>query len=406
MWPLDSVWFWIIVVPVSIAYCSWLSRQNPLMRLSRAEINSLLDEHGRLPIVMHPTDPRIKLQATILAKGEFDGSLYECKRCPATGPSGACLVLTLFQRCGGQFLLVRGAPRVWYRRLELFGYVGTGNACIDSGFNLIASAADESTKRILKCPSFCDAVNDLALLRVDSIRKDEIAIDAVWADSPTGEVLQSSSLEQYLVMLSRLGREFSELPTARFRLVDAVWLLVGFCFPVVFCICALTLIRLCQDRYELIASEYPRFAMIIAPISALFAVAVDMLHNRILRPRSDSRAYRYCLLSITFLAGLLTGMILSVWANGALDRAPALKHVQPVESFAASETNGRCRVDVSSWRDADESERVFISREECEHLESIIEDLDIWPYLEITTKPGFLGFEWIVSARVASPELE
>jgi hypothetical protein len=94
---------------------------------------------------------------------------------------------------------------------------------------------------------------------------------------------------------------------------------------------------------------------------------------------------------------MIAGIVPVIYINGAWDHAaPSIHRAMVIEKPPPDEYTRS--VEVPSWRSGHDKEAIRVSRR--------IHDRTIAgkSLLEVVTKPGRLGFEWVVSKRIIEKE--
>ena len=88
--------------------------------------------------------------------------------------------------------------------------------------------------------------------------------------------------------------------------------------------------------------------------------------------------------------------------NSRLDRSPAAVHIARVVGWG--ERGGDNYVEVISWDGASRTVRVPVNFGDCERVKA--HDANEAGYLgmEVITRPGLLGYEWVESYRLLPPD--
>lgn len=390
---------------IALALLVWVilyfrQRRSPQIPLARLE--HLRDQHGRLPAVIHATDPRQPLTTTRLAEGrdEETGHTYAVSVGEPTESSPAFLVVTLLAETPAQFMLQARGPKDARGWIEWLLPTNTPIPDRELRDRFQLWATDEIAA-ILARPDCKQALGELAQIGFQTVRKDALGIDAVWFDYPRGSQAAAAVQQQALAWLQRIAAVFASYAPPRWDLVRRI-ACVG--VPLALALVTMAIIRYSQGRYEPVPSEMPRLIMAGVPFAIAITLAALLIQRQLSRGLTIVRWARWIFAALTALFAVLTGLTLAALLNSALDHSTPHVHVCRIVEVSRPHGAIRYCADVASWRAEGRTERIWLSDEVCDLVAACQDVTDALPALEIATRPGFLRVEWIVSYRVVDPQ--
>jgi hypothetical protein len=397
-WLVDSApWIALTLIIWGVLY--FRLRRSPQIPLARLE--QLRDEHGRLPAVLHATDPTQPLAMTHLDEGrdEKTGFSYRVSIGAPTESSPAFLVVTLLAAAPGQFMLQARRPehaRHWLERL-LPTSTPIPHRALNARFQLWATG---ELAALLARPACEQALGALAQLGFRTVRKDEKGVDAVWLDYPHGAHVAAEIQEQAVAHLRAIAAEFARYARPRWDLFRRVACLG---LPLALGLATIGIIRYSHGRYEPVPSEMPRLFTAGIPFAIVIALGALLIQRHLARGLAIVRWARWMFAAITVVLAVLTGITLAGFLNSTLDRSISRVHICRIaEVSRPSGASGYC-ADVASWLADGRTERIWLSDEVCDLIGAYQDATESLPALEVTTRPGFLHVEWIVSYGVTAP---
>lgn len=371
--------------------------------VSARTMEQLKDEHGRLPAVFHAKKPRSKPEVLKVADGTHEDISYECTYGPEANDLGAYLVITLLQATPCQFAIAKKTPEntnlPWWRRLSIPIPTEIGDARFDAAYWVTIDTRNSEVVDRLSRPECQEAVEKLQELGFTWIRKEGLGVDAVWHDYPHGQQVPPAVLEPALRSLQQLTMAFGDAPPdpVVVERPGALWnALILIAIPFALLIGTISLMR--TATYNPVGSDALRLLWMASLPTVLLAVVVLRIGHRLSRKAQLSRVKLWLWRVFAVVASVCCAVGCTGWANGAFDFSAPQSHVQAVVAAGCNEV--ACAADVESWRTENEIQRVPISWEVADRLHAAFHESGSFPPLEIVTKSGFLGAEWLVSQSV------
>lgn len=422
-WPW---WVWVLVFLVAwnIAY--------RLVRRVQYVGDDQKDEHGRLPAVVNSRDPKRPVHTLPVASGVHDGAPYEVRRYPGDDTVQPFLVVSRIGPAGWPYVVLRRGPiRGELNRMvrSMFWSLRTGDAAFDREFVIRSTGKGAWLSGVLSSPRWRESVTRLFDMGCTVVRSDGLGVDVLWMPFPP-EVSDHPQIEELddegewaaespapasaapaddpariQIALSCLAQllsvdENAETVPVRASKWRAIVVLIA---SVATLATALLLFAAWgRDRYSLVGTPDPRTLSILGPGVVIGVVLMGLLCRRLRRVFSRPPQVMIFLFGTLFCM-VATGMGL-LTANAVLDRKPATVRVQRVVSVESDES-GRVSALVEPWGGPEVPFHIPLPRDRGEQLKALfLVAATESPVvnLEITTKPGFFGWEWIQQVKVNS----
>jgi hypothetical protein len=380
---------WSMVPYVGIAVLLYI-----ILRRSNVFISVPRDRHGRLPAVL---DSRGRpLEVSVLA--EQANPAYEVRQYHDDERNGPFLWVSLYLPTPVEFSVDVTVVKDSLLIRLLSWRVRSGHDDFDGRYTIRSMGSQGAVRAMLESEACRAAIERLFALGFTGLRSDGKGLDAIGrpclldgqidssvieatvehlrtiadsSQSPETTAQHSSPVREPLATIFIIfipiviGFVLAHFATGRFQRVEGASNIMGLAFPIALVPAALFALYLWTRMRRL---QYGRIAMILAS-----AVAILMTW-----------------------AGSTFGIVA---LNAVLDRGQPTVHIQRLVDFGIADRD-RPYVDVVPWYDdAENAQRLWITRSEHDLLASIIFDFpfDSGIEVEIGSKPGYFGYEWIES---------
>lgn len=371
---------------------------------ARRVLKRMRDKRGRLPAVVDEKRPDRVIEGSTKREGVYQGVEYQLEYHPGKEDFPPFLVVSVLEETDGDFMVTRSEEKGWFRRkLKQWGvsYVKTGDKQFDGEYDIVTESTPGFAKACLAGEELRGPVKALFETGFTALRNDGKGIDAIWTQLPEGHSLSQSFLEGAVAQLASLVQGWGTIRTRRFLGIraDTLGWNLGLIVPFLIAFSMFADMLLAVGGRTPAASQVDADSipiwfvlMFVAPLLLLWLAVLFFLA----KGRYNSHAYLAVVGSVTCIVFYFGGSVHLFTLNAALDRGEPTAHVELIHGFAPTDSGSGYDIVVPAWLAPDQSETIFVSNEEYEE--------DAWAYdnavgLEITTKPGYFGFEWILDVR-------
>jgi len=342
---------------------------------------------------------RIKELATMLGAvssgtgggGVCDGLAYRFTYSAGSNHNPSALKVSIDSPVGQPFQIVReGRAERLSKRIGLSAEIQTGAPTFDDEL-YIETDAVESTRTLLMHDDAREAVRAIFGLGFTAVRHEGRRLQAVWSPFKLRDDIDPSLITGAVAPLATLARQMPAVPGPSRQL--AIPVAMGVIPAGIVMLMALPILAAVGMRFR--------------PLDG-GAVFRDSLHHSIpalvvwlalavvfLRGRSTAHKQLTFVTIASAVVFVLGGNSLETIINGWADAGPPSSHEeQVIRTYSSSGRSTTYHVLVTSWRGPRQTENLVVSSGEYHTAQS-------HPHITVVTKPGRLGFEWIVSYALA-----
>ena len=371
------------------------------MLLGRRARNKMRDKRGRLPAVVDGRKPGKPVPVEGATKGEqtHEGITYEYEYHPGEEGVPSYFVLTIVQQTEGDFLLSKTSPKRllgrWLKRRGIT-YVRSGDEMFDNRFDVVTDATPAFATACLRSAEARVAVEWLFSTGATLLRNDGKGIDAIWTEfARPKEDLPATIKDAASPLRALIERCATFRPSRVLGISVEKWGWPGACaVPAAAFLAVFVAMAVLMKTNAKHVDEVPIAMGLLVTLPVL--VPWLFISYRMVKGRGNSVGYIPAVWGFSVLTFWMAGSTWFLALNSALDRSPPSRCVQPILAIAPTETGSGYDVDVVSWRPGKDVQRIFVS-----HAESRQDPLAFHgrQALEIRTKPGFFGYQWICSVK-------
>ena len=338
-----------------------------------------------------------ELKSGLVYEGEKDGVKYFYQYIAGSRNSPSIFKLGLACPSRGEFRIAKESRfDSFFKRLGITVEIQTGEGEFDRDF-FIQTDSVPFTRSYLMSPDKREAVRKLFALGYDRVNLDGQRMEAVISPFAQSEFKGGDFVEATLTELRRLTRDLPEEAAGYRALGVPVWKFRrGFIYAVSIAgvIAGAALLFVANKFWPPLdgGAMFLYSLHYIVPAYLLFLVVAVAF----LKGRSSSHKDLLINLLIALIGFPISGYFGVMAANGYLDPAGGSDH--EVLAMHKHVTRSRDRkhyhVTTETWRDSRTEEKIEVSYDTYYKIKPGS------TALVVTTKPGRLGFEWLVSYRV------
>jgi hypothetical protein len=325
-------------------------------------------------------------------EGVSDGIAYRFAYSSGSNRNPSALKVTIDSPTGQPFRVVReGRAERLSKRIGLSNEIQTGDPAFDDEF-YIETEAVELTKTLLMHEEARDAVRAVFRLGFTAVRQHGQQLQAVWSPFKLRDDVDPSLITGAVAPLAAIARQ---MPATMPAVEQTVGISVGVVAAAIALMMALAGLAVAATRFRPLDGGAIMLDSLHYSIPALvpwLALAVLLLKGH-----STARKLLPVLLITSVIAFVVGGNALETIVNGWADASPPSSHdEQVIRMYRIGGRTTTYHVVVTSWRRSRQSENLSVSYAEYRAAR---------PHRHVTvvTKPGRLGFEWIVGYAVAGP---
>ncbi len=324
-------------------------------------------------------------------EGVCDGVAYRFHYSPAARNSPATLKVSIDSPAGQPLRIVReGRAERLSKRIGLSAEIQTGDPAFDADL-YIETEADEFTRTLLMRDDARQAVRDVFQLGFTAVHQDGRRLQAVWSPFKLRDDMDPALITGAVAPLATLASRMPAMPPparpARTPIAKAV-----VAAAVVMAIAALVL-WLVADRFRpldggAVLRDSLRYSIPALVVWLAFAFVQ-------LRGRSTAHKELVLVVCLSAFAFGLGGDALEVAFNGWADLGSPTSHdTEVIRTYRRGGRTTTYHVVVTSWRRPRQAENLVVSS-------GLYRAARPHQHVTVVTKPGRLGFEWIVSYALA-----
>jgi len=320
-------------------------------------------------------------------EGVCDGVAYRFRYSPKSRNSPATLKVSIDSPAGQPFRIAReGRAERLSKRIGLSAEIQTGDPAFDDAFYMETDAV-EFTRTLLMHDDAREAVCDTFRLGFTAVHQDGQRLQAVWSPFKLSDDIEPSLITSAVAPLATLARQMPAMPAlagpAGTSIAKAV-----VAAAVVMVIAAVGM-WLVADRFRPLDGG----AVLRDSLRYSIPALVAWLAFTFVQLRGRSTAHKELLLValLSVLAFALGGDAFEIAFNGWADVGSPTSHdTEVIRTYRRGGRTTTYHVVVTSWRRARQAENLVVSS-------SLYRAARPHSHLTVVTKPGRLGFEWIVS---------
>lgn len=343
-------------------------------------------------------DPKREFATTLVGQGEHAGWPWEARHFAGDAGTPPFLVLSLLvdSNCGfGVFR--KSASLAGSRVARALGTdLTSGDAAFNQEFRIRALGTTGPAAQCLRSPEWRDAVRALFASGFNMVRSDGTGFDVVWTSYPADqppEPLVLPAVEQLARLIPPNARvEPYREPGGQLGLYATILVAVVLLFVL------MRLIPLAEYRAEFVVPAHgigrPLLGAAVAAL--LVATGLTLLLRR--------RLARWTVLTLFLATSIVSFVYLAVGVallNARLDTGPASINVQRATGFETRA--GRPFALVTPLHGGHSEQRVPVTPELYSRLTALAASHPDFAFLELQTRPGFFGIEWIAGATPLWP---
>lgn len=282
----------------------------------------------------------------------------------------------------------------FFKRLGVCVEIDTHDPAFDDAF-YITSDTIPFTRRFLEKSENRRSIQALFSLGFNNLKLDGNGLTATWQNFPRRTQMETATMENAVARMVVPVQNLSKITTYETE-EPSPWKLkrlFAFAFPILVTVTGIVAMILTFTTYKPLdpGKVFVNSLQYSLPLFVLFT----WFSIHLLKGRSSSHRELIAVFFISLFGFPLAGFGYNGYLNGALDENPPSVHEVLVvkKYYSKSKNNYSYYARVESWRNAETTERLGVSKRYYKSLQpgrSVI---------TVTTKPGRFGFEWIVGFR-------
>jgi hypothetical protein len=324
--------------------------------------------------------------------GVFGGIAYRFVYTAGSNNRPSAFKVSVESLLGQPFQVVReGRAQRLSKQVGLSAEIQTGDPAFDAEF-YIETDALEFTRSLLMRDAARQAVRAIFRLGFTAVRQQGQVLQAVWSPFKLRDDIDPSVVTGILTPLATLARDMPVVPTAApARRISAKAITTAAMATMV----VLLGLSVGAGRFRPLDDG----AVMRDSLNYSIPLLVLWLAFAFRQLKGRSTAHRELgLVALTSLIGfVLGGNALETIINGWADAAPPSAHeAEVIRTYSSSGHSTAYHVVLRSWRRQHQAENLTVSS-------GVYHTATPHRHITVVTKPGRLGFEWIVSYTLGPP---
>ena len=329
--------------------------------------------------------------------GVHDGTQYHCRYFAGSKNSPSYFRIAITCRSEGDFEVTKESRvDTFFKKLGVSSEVQTGDPEFDKEFYVVTENPDFAFAIFIREENR-KAVREIFRLGFNSIKHDGEVMEAVWSPFLLKEDLDPAFITATVPHLSALSGAMPVIPrpisSDGWRAKRAA----AFAAPIILIIVGFASMAM-GLRWFPALDEGALFLDSLSYSLPLLALSL-WISVKLVKGRASSHKDLIGIILLFLTAFPVAGFGLEVFLNGWLDNAPPATHLGRVDNkySTSSKNNTNYYVVLESWRKPRTTEKLQVDFS----LYGKISSGRSW--MNVETKPGRFGFEWIWSYSLAGP---
>lgn len=285
----------------------------------------------------------------------------------------------------------------FFKNIGISCEIQTGDPEFDKDFYILADSM-EFASPFFQVSEKRQAIREIFRLGFNSVTHDGKVMEAKWSPFQLEEGFDPSIITQTVSHLTTLAKEMAVLPQSMMFLGKPAWKtkrLLAFAIPIALLIAGFA--SMATGLSWFLPLDSGRMFLDSLSYSLPLLVLSLWIAVRLIKGRSSSHKELILILILSLVAFPLSGFGPEVFLNGWLDSSTPTTHTVQVfnKYITRSKNSTNYHVVLDSWRKKGEVEKLEISS-------SLYRQITLKrTWLNVVTKPGKFGFEWLVGLGVA-----